>query len=219
VRLVPLLLSAALAATAQTPGKLPWDSAAALPWKAGPCDSAESGPGTPSTGPLLVKLTQDGALRIIDGRGMILLRTGLPGRPLRLWRDAGVPVASYAAPLAFPRDTPVAKGVGGLPVGAPDFRPALQGLLWILADDGKMVTLIHPATARVCYLPLPSGRSFQLRFLPDRLELRETAPNPGDGSDCWSLPWLALLPQFIQLGQENPANRPSGNATVPYPKS
>ena len=89
MRLVPFLLSAALAASAQTPGKLPWDSAPALPWKAGDCGAAEPAQGTPSTGPLLVKLTPDGALRIIDGRGMILLRTGLPGRPLRLWRDAG----------------------------------------------------------------------------------------------------------------------------------
>ena len=217
MRLVPFLLTVAL--SAQAPGKLPWDSATSLPWKAGDC-GAPLPPRTPralpSPAPLRVRVTVDGALKVINNRGMILLRTGLPGRPLRMWRDGGVALEEAFGIQPFAAVSPVSRGIGGLPIGARDFRPALEGLLWILCDDGKVITLVHPATARICYLPLPGGRDFRLAFHPDRLEVREAAPG---AEECWSLPWLALLPQFIQLGQENPENRPNGTALVPYPKS
>jgi hypothetical protein len=166
-----------------------------------------------------VTLTADGALSVLDGRGVILLRTGLPGRPTSLWRDGGVPVSAFPGPLLFPRVSPLSRGLGALPVVSTDFRPALSGLLWILADDGKVLTLVHPATARVCYLPLPGGRDLRLAFHPDRLEVHETTL-PGDPAPaCWSVPWLALLPQLIQLGQANTANQPSGTALIPFPRS
>jgi hypothetical protein len=179
-------------------------------------------PGPPpaalTTGPLRVRIATDGALQVSNDRGIIQLRLGLPGRPLRVWRGGGLPV-DFTAPVRFTRNSPLSKGIGGLPVGAPDFRPALAGLLWIVCDDERMITLIHPATARVCYLPLPGGRNFQLAFHPDRLEVRQGATATSQVEACWAVPWLSLLPQFIQLGQENPANRPSGTALIPFPKS
>lgn len=219
MRLVPLLLMAG-ALGAQTPGRLPWLNVAALPWSAGDCAEVPADPPrlTPEdAGPLQVRITEDGVVRVVDDRGILLLRTGLPGRPVRVWRDGGVPVEDLKAPIAFPRTSPIARGIGALPVGAADFRTALRGLVWILADDSRVLTVIHPATARLTYLPLPGGRGFQLLFQTDHLGARET-PNP-EASPCWTLPWLALLPNLIQLGQENPANKPSGTALLPYPKS
>ncbi|HLO68619.1 MAG TPA: hypothetical protein VK188_16460, partial [Holophaga sp.] len=162
-------------------------------------------------GPLQVRIAADGVVRVVDGRGMIRLRLGLPGRPLRAWRDGGRPVEDLSAIQAFGTEPPLARGLGALPVGAPDFRPALEGLLWILCDDGRTLTVVLPATTRVVYLPLPTLEGRELTFHPDRLEMRE----PGAG--CWSLPWLTLLPQFIQLGQAGPA-RSTGTALVPFPR-
>ena len=222
MRLVPFLLTAALAGStlaAQAPGKLPWETAPTVPWMAGDCGPLPETPAVPQgAGPLRVRITSDGTLRLINDRGIILLRLGLPGRPKRGWRGGGAPV-TFEAPIRFTRDSLLSKGIGGLPVGAADFRPALAGLLWIVCDDERMITLVHPATARLCYLPLPGGRNFQLVFHPDRLEVRQETGTPGQTEACWAVPWLSLLPQFIQLGQENPANRPTGTALLPFPKS
>jgi hypothetical protein len=125
----------------------------------------------------------------------------------------------FTGPIRFTRDSLLSRGIGGLPVGARDFRPALAGLLWILCDDERTITLVHPATARLCYLPLPGGRDFQLVFHPDHLEVRQGGSAKDQTEACWSVPWLSLLPQFIRLGTENPANRPSGTALLPFPKS
>lgn len=213
MRLVAILLTAALAASAQQgPGKLPWASAPSPPWKAGDCGPIPTpAPVPPAGGSLQVRIAADGVLRVVDGRGMIRLRLGLPGRPLRAWRDGGRPLPDLAETFAFGTEPPLAKGLGALPVGAPDFRAALEGLLWILCDDGRTLTVVLPATSRVAYLPLPSAEGRELTFQPDRLEIRE----PGAG--CWSLPWLTLLPQFIQLGQAGPA-RSTGTALVPFPR-
>ncbi|BDU74216.1 hypothetical protein [Mesoterricola silvestris] len=217
MRLVPFFLSA-LALCAQTPGKLPWDAAAAVPWKAGDCGPLPAPPRVepiPAGAPIQARITADGTLRVTDGRGMILLRTGLPGRPLQVWRDGGIRVESPGL-MRFSGRSLLTQGIGALPVKDLDFRPALEGLLWILSDDERVITLIHPATAHIIYLPLPGGRAFQLVFHPDRLELRQ---GPESGSaECWSVPWMALLPQLLQLGRENPANRPSGTALLPFPK-
>jgi len=230
VRLVPLLLSAALVGLARpgaaqvrparpATGKLPWDLAPSVPWTAGDCGAPQAMPvATPEAGPLRVRVTLDGALRITNGRGLILLRTGLPGRPLRLWRSAGR-ILDWRGPVRFPMESPLTRGIGGLPVGAADFRPSLTGLLWILCDDEKVLTVVHPVTARLCYLPLPGGSHFQLYFFPDRLEVRQQVTGARPTEECWSLPWLSLLPQLVQLGLENPANRPSGTALLPFPKS
>ena len=223
MRLGTLLLTAALALPAQTPRPLPWMAAPPLPWKTAELTPLPVPPRalpTQTYFALTLHLSKDGALRITDDAGLVRLRTGLPGRPLKVWRDWGIPVADPYAPLGFPGRTPLMRGIGGLPVGAPDFRPALEGLFWVLDDDEKRITLIHPAASRLVYLPLPGESGLDLVFRPDRLEVRELRSLAGGGQDtvCWSIPWLALLPQFIHLGQENPNNRPSGTAMVPYPK-
>ena len=55
---------------------LDWQVVASSPWIEAPSSLA------PSTGPLEARLTGDGTLSIRDARGIIRLRTGLPGRPM-----------------------------------------------------------------------------------------------------------------------------------------
>ena len=86
MRLGTLFLTAAVAAAAPPSGSLPWASARALPWDPAPClPSGAPAPLARETAlPLSVLLSQDGALRILDEKGGVRLRMGLPGRPLRL---------------------------------------------------------------------------------------------------------------------------------------
>jgi len=221
VRLAILLLSPALALSAQVPaGNLPWRAAPALPWQMeapGPPPAPCAAEPTQTRLDLAVRLAQDGTLRITDEKGLIRFRTGLPGRISRVWRDWGTPVADPWQPLFFPSRTPLQRGIGGMPVGSPDFRPALEGLLWILDDDESILSVIHPATSRIVYLPLPGGQGLDLAFHPDRLEVLERSPDAG-GRSTWALHWLALLPQFIQLGRANEALQPKGTALAPFPK-
>ncbi len=226
MRLGTFLLISALAAPAlpaqvapaeppvQT-GRLPWLSIPSLPWKAGetaPPSPPPAAVAAPQAG-LTVRIAADGVLRVVDDRGMIHLRSGLPGRPLRAWRDGGVPVADLGAPLVFGQDPPLARGLGALPVADPDFRKALEGLLWIQCDDGRVLTLVLPATGRAVYLPLPDDGDLAFGFHADRLEARSSRRG-----ECWSLPWLTLLPQLIQLGQAAPSARGSGTALIPFPR-
>ena len=217
MRLAVLFLTGALGLWAQTPSTLPWRKAAALPWEMVetspppvPCTAVP----TQSYFALAVSVAQDGAVRITDAKGLIRLRTGLPGRVRKAWRDWGIPVPDLSAPLPFPEHSPLQRGIGGLPVGSPDFRPALEGLLWILDDDESVLTVIHPATAQVVYLPLPGGQDLDLAFHPDHLEVLEGHP----AQATWTLHWLALLPQFIQLGKANAAIGAKGTALNPFPK-
>jgi hypothetical protein len=169
---------------------------------------------------LTVHLSEDGTVRVNDDKGLRRLRMGLPGRPLKLWRDWGTPLEPSSRALLFSGRTPLLGGIGALPIEAADFRPALEGLLWILDDDEKVITVIHPATGRVVFLPLPGGRNITLVFHPGSLEIQPAVPSP-DGrkeTSSWSVPWLALLPQFIQLGQQIPHYRPEGTVLLPYPK-
>ena len=148
------------------------------------------------------------------------MRAGLPGRPLRAWRDWGTPIADLTLPMRFPTRSPLQRGIGGMLLGTPDFRPALEGLLWILDDGENYLAVIHPATGQMAYLPLPSAENLSLAFYPDRLVLQEgpSAEHPKGGPDTWSLHWLALLPQFIQLGKDAGFNRARGTALAPFPK-
>ena len=222
MRLGALFLSAAAIAAAQAPGSLPWSTASVLPWTAGPCPAPA--PLTAAANlnglTLTVHLSQDGALRINDDKGILRLRLGLPGRPMKLWRDGGTPVAPGTQTLRFPAQALLSGGLGALPVGAPEFRPSLEGLLWILDDDEKFITWNFPATAQAVCLPLPGGRNLSLVFLPDRLAVQSTAPDPQPpGEDvCWSVPWLALLPKFIQLSQQDLHLRPEGSVLLPFPR-
>ncbi len=223
MRLATLCLTGALALSAQTPppGGLPWKSAGALPWQMevpGPASAPCSATPTQSYLGLTVRLAADGDVRITDDKGLIRLYLGLPGRPVKAWRDWGIPIPDLAAPLLFAARSPLQRGIGGMPVGAPDFRPALEGLLWILDDDESFLTVIHPATSQVVYLALPGGQQLSLAFHPDRLEVLEP-PVPGVAqASGWSLHWLALLPQFIRLGKDASAGKPKGTALLPFPK-
>lgn len=233
-RLTAMLLAAtlanALAAQARLP--LPWESAPSVSWRAGLGSHAGAAaasepeapitPTVPSSGPITVKVSADGTLRILGAKGVRRLRLGLPGRPLRAWRDGGIPMdlsllESPSESWRFPSDTPLARGIQAIPWGGEDFRSALKGLLWILDDGEHFLTVVHPATARVVFLPLPIGQDFSLRMTPGYLELLEI---PGQGSSGaprrWSLPWLALLPQFAKLAR--PEDSPAlGTALVPFP--
>jgi hypothetical protein len=221
VRLGTLLLTlAALAAPsllAQGRPPLPWEHLAPLDWQPGarPGDEPAEGP-VPSAGPISLTLAGDGTFQVTDARGLIRLQAGLPGRPLRAWRDGGVPLASATGTWRFPDDSPLAQGLGGLRWCAEDFRPFLRGLLWVIEDGEGFLTVVHPATARVIHLPLPAGRDFRLRFRPDRLVVEAGEVERGAPSR-WAIPWMGLLPRLAALGP-HPDPARMGTALAPFPK-
>jgi len=212
-----------LAVQAQVPGRaLPWDGQPEPPWRA-----SEMSPAPPPLPPEVtaprsvskrtVQLSSHGVLKILDDRGLVLLRQGLPGRPLRLWRDAGTPMDLSGFPCVFPGETPLSKGAEGMILETGDFRPNLKGLLWILDDGGRQLTVVHPATGQVVFLPLPGGRDQELFLFPDHLELRDALPEPGSRNEIarWSVPWVGLLPQLLKLSSPPPAP-PPGTALSPF---
>lgn len=215
-----LLIPAAL--TAQSP--FPWDSARELPWETAipgappPPLPLEAAPATPVP-QRRVSLSGDGTLRISDARGRVTLRLGLSGRSLRLMRDAGIPMTLGDFPCYFPAETPLTKGLGNLPLAGDDFRTALKGLLWIVDDGERRITVVHPATHQVIYLPLPVGQDWEVYLHPDRLEVREKALPTEEHreSACWSISWLILLPQFVRLSLPSTAGN-SGTAFHPFPQ-
>ena len=216
-----LLTGAALAAQgliAQGHPALSWERVSPLDWQVGPGSPPANTLADPvaSTGPLEARVTGDGTLSLRDARGIIRLKTGLPGRPLKAWRDGGCPLASPSGAWSFPADTPLSQGLGGLRWVAEDFRPFLRGLLWILEDGEGFLTVVHPATARIEYLPLPPGRDLRLRFLPDRLEVAAGDVDRGAPRQ-WSIPWIGLLPRLAALGPHADRTKP-GTALVPFPK-
>jgi hypothetical protein len=189
-----------------------------LDWQPGAAAVRGDTPGhpDPSTGPLEVRLSGDGTLSIRDGRGIIRLKTGLPGRPLKAWRDGGIPLEPPLGAWRFPSDSPLSQGLGGLRWCAEDFRPFLRGLLWILEDGESYLTVVHPATASVEHLPLPPGRDLRLRFLADRLEVVAGEVDRGAPKQ-WSIPWMGLLPRLAALGPHVEHSKP-GTALIPFPK-
>jgi hypothetical protein len=233
VRLGAGLLSAALAAAPPLQGqapaagekRLPWEAALSVPpWQGLPDGAGEAAPLPPTPTAsmgreLRVRLAGEGSLRVLDRRGVLRLKLGLPGRLARLWRDGGVPVDPGATEILFPKATLLAKGVANLPWGQPDFRPGLEGLLWVLDDGERILTVLHPATGRAQYLLLPPATSPDLVFLPDRLEVREPATGEGGRTSPrrWSLPWTGLLPWLLRLAQPPPEGR-HGTAFIPFPK-
>lgn len=220
MRLGALLLTPAIL-TAQA--SLPWKDASELPWEtAVPGDLPSPLPPEPdaaSGAHVLVSLSEDGTLRISDHKGRVRLRLGLPGRPLRILKDAGTPMALSDFPSDFPLETPLSQGFGHLPLAGSDFRGALKGLLWIVDDGERQITLVHPATHQAVFLPMPPGQDWELGLYPDRLEVREPAAPQGERQEtaCWSLPWLVLLPQFMRLSLPPPEGNP-GTAFHPFPQ-
>jgi hypothetical protein len=216
-----LLISAALAASslaAQGHPALPWERLSPLDWQvgSGPVRVETPADPVPSTGPLQAGLTGEGTLSIRDARGIIRLKTGLPGRPLKAWRDGGVPLFPPTGTWQFPADSPLSQGLGGLLWVAEDFRPFLRGLLWILEDGEAFLSVVHPATATAVHLPLPPGRDLRLRFLPDRLEVVAGDVDRG-APQQWSIPWIGLLPRLAALGPHADRTK-AGTALIPFPK-
>jgi hypothetical protein len=216
-----LLIGAAWTASslaAQGRQPLPWEHQLPLDWQAGP-ESPRPAAAVPleaSSGSVTASVTGDGTLQVRDGLGIIRLQTGLPGRPLKAWRDGGLPLPAASGAWSFPTDTPMAQGLGGLRWCADDFRPFLKGLLWVLEDGEAFLTVVHPATAKAVHLPLPPGRDLRLRFLPDRLEV--VAGDVDQGAPrSWSLPWMGLLPRLVPLGTHADPSK-AGTALAPFPK-
>lgn len=215
------LTGAALTGTplaAQGPRALPWEGVPPLAWQGEPWKPGTAGaPSAPeSGGGMVLHLAEDGTLRVSDARGLVRLQAGLPGRPLKLWRDGGIPLAAASGSWRFPAETPLSHGFGNLQWCADDFRPFLAGLLWILEDGEGFLSVVHPATGRLIHLPLPLGHDLSLRFLPDRLQVASGQGELGVPRQ-WSLPWMGLLPRLAALG---PRSDPSkvGTALLPFPK-
>jgi hypothetical protein len=222
VRLVSLLLILHLGASAQTVRLLPWEGLPAPLWQGlfeELPDSAPPPPSLPTASPLRVRLGADGALTVLDARGIIRLRAGLPGRPVRVWRDGGVPVPAPWSAVPF-------SSADAHPLFAQAFwangdpRKGLAGLLWVQDDSERMLSLVHPATGKVAFLPLPEGSGVDLTFQPSGLVAAE---RPGDGAvpagrvRRWLLPWVALVPVLAHLAP--PAERPrAGTALQPFPR-
>lgn len=222
MRLGALLLTAAALAAPPVRGQgrpaLPWERLQPMDWQAAPGvmkDEPTPEP-QPSTGPVAARVTGDGTLQVIDGRAIIRLQAGLPGRPLRAWRDGGVALPTASGTWLFPVDAPMSLGLGGLRWGADDFRPYLRGLLWLLEDGEGFLTVVHPGTARLIHLPLPPGRDLRLRFLADRLEVTAGVVDKGAPRQ-WSIPWMGLLPRLAALGPR-PDPPKAGTALAPFPR-
>lgn len=221
MRLDPRLLmglALGLLGVAQERPRLPWEGLQPLSWQAGPVSEPPSPAPLPraSQGPLRVSLSEDGTLQVREGRGLVRLQAGLPGRPIKAWRDGGLPLPVSSGTWNFPVDSPLSQGLGGLRWCAQDFRPFLSGLLWVLEDGEGVLTVVHPATARLMYLPLPPGRDLELHFLPDRLEVVAGAVDRGAPRQ-WVLPWMGLLPRLAALGP-HPSTVPAGTALSPFPR-
>lgn len=201
--------------TAQIP-KLPWEDALLPPWISqaeGPIQEPLPPPVASDGKGLSLDLRPDGRLRIADRKGTLHLSMGLPGRPRRVWRDGGRPLEPTGR-WDFPEQTPFSDRRVSQLLTAQDPRSALSGLLWILDDGERRLTVVHPATAKVLFLRLPEGESPDLAFFPDHLELRARTEG---GPRRWSIPWPALLPHLARLGP-TPKSPPRGTALQPYPR-
>jgi hypothetical protein len=214
------LTGAVLAAPLSAEGHplLAWERQPPLDWQAGSraTQAIPTAP-EPSTGPVMARLAADGTLKVSDAQGVIRLHAGLPGRPLKAWRDGGIALAQPSGLWAFPADSPLSKGLGGLRWCSDDFRPFLRGLLWILDDGEGFLTVVHPATARLIHLPLPPGEELDLHFFPDRLEVVAGKVVKGAPRQ-WSIPWMGLLPRLAGLGPR-PDPSKAGTALSPFPNN
>ncbi|MDR2697891.1 MAG: hypothetical protein LBB40_05385 [Holophagales bacterium] len=162
---------------------------------------------------LTVKVDRDGTIAIFNKNKIRLLRFGLPGRPILMWRDAGQPIVSFGQ-FSFPSHTPLSANFKKASEKTSDFLNNLAGLLWILDDGEQYLTIVHSATCQYAFINLPGGRDMELRFHPDHLELCERGYVDGD-SNAWALSWNELLP-VLQALATPPPQQPQGSAFVPY---
>lgn len=227
MRLAISFLIFTILAQSKAEGIFPWKHAKALPWQiTKQCSTEMSCPtlGThhqlniPLT-PLTVYISPNGAVKITSTNGIVQLRTGLPGRPQKVWRDHGYQVTNIFAPMLFPTTSPLQKNMGSILVSILDFCSNLEGLLWILGDDEKVLTVINPANSQIVYLSLPAGHELNLSFHHDHIEvLDEHSKGNNKEPLVWSLHWLTLMPQLIQLGQKSNYNKTEGSALLPFDK-
>jgi hypothetical protein len=221
-----LLIALGLAGAAPLPGQtakaLPWEKLPRAPWESR-FDPEPDSPPPPTAAQarvaFRVRITDDGALTVLDGRGVIRLKTGLPGRPRALWRGGGQPLPGPWAAIPY-GPAPEGPALSAAFWNAPDPRMAMAGLLWILDDGERTLTLVHPATGRVAFLPLPEPEGVELRFLPGGLEALERLPEGSEAprrSRRWVLPWMALLPSLLRLEAQG-GTQPRGTALQPFPK-
>lgn len=213
MRLAPfrlLIPATALSLAAQAPLP-PWRLAAdpAAP-------PALEGPEVPVERPLVVRIQKDGSFHIRTHRGHTWMRGGLPGRPLKVWRDGGLPVADPFAPLAMASVTPLSTSAGAIPVGERDLRRRFTGLIWVLEDSETMLTVLHPATRRMISLRLPDIDHPQIAFHPDRLVVTGGTLESGQVRKvAWELHWVALLASWVELARP-PKPMPLGTALEPF---
>ena len=209
---------------AKTHSSFPWKNTRPLPWQITKLDPVQTQ--TPSTipnlqshMPLSMLLSANGAIKITDSSGLIRVRLGLPGRPQKVWRDSGTRVTDIFSAILLPARSPLQKPIENILANILDFRQNLEGLIWILGDDENFLTIINPATSQAVYLPLPAGRGLVIAFHSDRIEILEEQPKEyKKAQTSWSLYWLTLLPQFIQLGKNNNFNQLQDMTILPVTK-
>ena len=224
MRLVPLLLIAILGvrAAAQGAHALPWERLPPAFWQ-GLFEELPGTPPPPATLPrgsaLEVRIAADGKLAVVDSRGVVRLRAGLPGRPVAVWRDGGLRVGPPWSRIAFP-DAAANPLFSGDFWAREDPRAGLSGLLWVQDDGDRVLSLVHPATGKVAFLTLPDGMGFDLAFQAAGLVAAERpAEGAGQGGRVrrWILPWVALVPVLARLAP--PADPPrAGTALQPFPR-
>lgn len=222
---LPLLIAALLSMHARTQSSLPWKRDMVSPyWRVKSLDSTlETNPvsvqSTRPCLPLVVHLSANGTIKVVESGGLVRWRLGLPGRPKKVWRDSGIRVAEIFSPISFPARSPLQRGVGNMLLNILDFRPNLKGLLWILDDDESILTVINPATSQVVYIRLPTGQNLAISLHAKQIEVFEEQCKDCDGSQTgWTLHWLALLPQFIQLAGTTTNHHPQHTILPPVTK-
>lgn len=210
MQLAALMTLAATALAAQ-PTLPPWRLSEA------PGAPADLAPSTSAGGPVLrVQLRRDGSFQVRTARGGLWMRSGLPGRPLKVWRDGGHPVQDPWVPLEVASATPLTGSGGALPVGERDLRQRFTGLVWILDDSESVLTVLHPAARRQVSLRLPDVAQASLAWFPDRLVVTGHAQEGGQlRTVTWELHWVALLPCWVELARL-PRPAPLGTALEPF---
>ena len=135
MRLATYCVISAITLTAKDQNALPWKSIQKLPWQIVETKTQNLPPvdfPTQSYLPLKINLQQNGNIKIVDKKGHIRTRLGLPGRPQKVWRDWGIRITNIFDPILFPNHSSLQQGIDSILTNVLDFRSRLEGLLWIL---------------------------------------------------------------------------------------